>query len=76
MNEYLVCFIDQGYACNANELRVTDGEMRRVYTVKADKIYEAYYKAVELVRADTKDLVRLNFCKLKRDITKGIRKED
>ena len=72
MNEYLVHFVDQGYACNAHELKVTDGEMRRIYTVKADKIHEAYYKAIELVRADTKDLVRLVYCKLKSDVVKGV----
>jgi hypothetical protein len=58
-------FIEQDYACNANQLKTSDGGKRFMYTVEADKIYDAYYKAIELVRNDTKNLVRLNFCMLK-----------
>lgn len=65
MNKYIVMFIEQDYACNANELTTSNGGKRFIYTVEAEKIYDAYYKAVELVRKDTKELVRLNFCMLK-----------
>lgn len=62
MEKYVVMFFEQDYACNANELRCSDSGRRLVYTVEAEKIYDAYYKALELARKDTKNLVRLNLC--------------
>lgn len=64
MNKYRVMFVEMDFACNAHELVSNQGERRWVYTIEANKIYDAYYKGIELVRKETKNLVRLNFCKL------------
>lgn len=65
MNKYIVMFTEQDFACNANNLTCSNSGKRYIYTVEADKIYDAYYKAIELVRKDTKELVILNLCMLK-----------
>lgn len=70
MNEYVVMFVEQSICCNGKELKVNDGDRRFMYTVKAKDVDEAFYKGVELAREETKNLVRLNFCKLKEDIGK------
>jgi len=65
MNEYVVIFVEQSICCNKEELKVNDGDRRLMYTIKAKDIDEAFYKGVEMARKETKNLVRLNFCKLK-----------
>lgn len=63
MNKYRVMFIEQSFACNAAELRCCDGERRIMFVIEAESIRDAYYKAVERVREETDNLVRLNYCK-------------
>lgn len=64
MNKYQVMFYEQRFACNPTKLVCNDGEKVLLFFIEAKDIEEAYYKGVELARKETKNLVRLNFCKL------------
>lgn len=62
--QYVIMFVEQGFACNKNELVTNHGEKRFVYWIEANNIDEAYHEAIRRVRNDTKELVRLNYCRL------------
>lgn len=60
-----VHFIEDNFASNDIELRVTPGDRRFIFRIAAATAEEAYLEGVKRARLMTDKTFRLNYCKIR-----------